>query len=128
MTNMASTMIVSYRLIFITVAFALSFVSVANSTDARDAAGDFSYASARVESCSGCSLNRLPDVKKFIFEDLPQYGENVEFKHIQGAVPELVLLNARGKELERHGLSKLTRKECNDLLVSKGFMRDKEEM
>ncbi|XP_024883549.1 selenoprotein M-like [Temnothorax curvispinosus] len=125
MTNMASTMIVSYRLLFITVAFALSFVSVANSTDAAD---DFSYASARVESCSGCSLNRLPDVKKFIFEDLPQYGENVEFKHIPGAIPELVLLNARGKELERHGLSKLTRKECNDLLVSKGFMRDKEEM
>ncbi|KDR20057.1 hypothetical protein L798_05450 [Zootermopsis nevadensis] len=26
---------------------------------------------ARVESCSGCRLNRLPEVKKFIFEDVP---------------------------------------------------------
>ncbi|KAK2576751.1 hypothetical protein KPH14_005399 [Odynerus spinipes] len=80
------------------------------------------YAFARVESCSGCSLKRLPDVKQFIFQDVPQYN-NVEFKHIQGAIPELVLFNENDEEVERLVLSKLTRQECNDLLVSKGFTK-----
>ncbi|XP_057322425.1 selenoprotein M-like [Microplitis mediator] len=79
------------------------------------------YTRAVVESCSGCSLNRLPDVKKFIFQDLPDYN-NVEFKHIAGAKPELVLYD-NDLEIERLELSKLTRDECNDLLVTKGFKR-----
>ncbi|XP_044733822.1 selenoprotein M-like [Chrysoperla carnea] len=78
--------------------------------------------SARIESCSGCSLNRLPDVKKFIFEDVPHY-ESVEFKHIQGAKPELVLLDDGEKEIDRIPLSSLNRKQCNDLLVEKGFKK-----
>ncbi|XP_046415177.1 selenoprotein M-like [Neodiprion fabricii] len=78
------------------------------------------YTAARVESCRGCSLNRLPEVKKFIFEDLPLY-ENVEFKPIPGAVPELVLLNKNDEEVERLQLSRLNREECNELLVNKGF-------
>ncbi|XP_029155804.1 selenoprotein M-like [Nylanderia fulva] len=89
------------------------------------------YAFARVESCSGCSLNRLPDVKQFINEDLPKYN-NVEFKHIQGAIPELVLFNEYEEEVERLVLSRLTREECNELLVSKGFVKkskdNKDEM
>ncbi|KAH0561719.1 selenoprotein M-like [Cotesia glomerata] len=81
------------------------------------------YTRAVVESCSGCSLNRLADVKKFIFEDVPEYG-NVEFKHITGAKPELVLYD-NDDEVERLALSKLTRDECNELLQSKGFRREK---
>ncbi|XP_043504009.1 selenoprotein M-like [Polistes fuscatus] len=80
------------------------------------------YAFATIKSCSGCSLNRLPDVKQFIFQDVPQYN-NVEFKHIQGANPELVLYDENEEEMERLNLSSLTRQECNDLLVSKGFTR-----
>ncbi|KAL0113288.1 hypothetical protein PUN28_012444 [Cardiocondyla obscurior] len=120
---MASITIVSYRLV-LTLALAFSYVSVVNSEDNY-------YASAIVESCSGCSLNRLPDVKKFIFEDVPQY-DNVKFKHIPGAIPELVLYNAHEEEVERLVLSKLTREECNELLVSKGFTKkpknNKDEM
>ncbi|KAI4503132.1 hypothetical protein M0802_002176 [Mischocyttarus mexicanus] len=80
------------------------------------------YAFATVKSCGGCSLNRLPDVKQFIFQDVPQYN-NVEFKHIQGANPELVLYDENEEEMERLNLSRLTRQECNDLLVSKGFTK-----
>ncbi|XP_047362038.1 selenoprotein M-like [Vespa velutina] len=80
------------------------------------------YTFATIESCSGCSLNRLPDVKKFIFEDVPQYN-NVEFKHIQGASPELVLYDDNEEEMERLNLASLTRQECNDLLLSKGFTK-----
>ncbi|XP_076232548.1 selenoprotein M-like [Calliopsis andreniformis] len=106
---MAPTVAVIYFLAF---AFTVSHVD----------SGTSAYASARVESCGGCSLNRLPDVKQFIFEDLPHYN-NVEFKHIQGAVPELVLFNQNDEEVERLTLSRLTREECNDLLVSKGFTK-----
>ncbi|XP_011308846.1 selenoprotein M-like [Fopius arisanus] len=82
------------------------------------------YVRAVVESCSGCSLKRLPDVKQFIFEDLPLY-DRTEFKHIQGAVPELVLYDNNNEEVERLQLSRLTREECNDLLQAKGFPRNK---
>jgi len=73
-----------------------------------------------VESCRGCSLNRLPEVKKFIFTDIPQY-DKVEFKAIHGAKPELVLLSDAGEEIHRLPLSTLTRLECNELLETHGF-------
>ncbi|XP_033230667.1 selenoprotein M-like [Belonocnema kinseyi] len=85
-------------------------------------AGSGNYAFAKVESCRGCSLNSLPDVKSFIFNDLPLY-ENAEFKPIQGAKPELVLLDDKNEEVERLALSQLTREECNELMVSKGFTK-----
>lgn len=73
-----------------------------------------------LQSCSGCSLNRLTDVKKFIMEDVPNY-ENVVFKPIQGAKPELVILDENDHETDRIPLSKLNRHECNQLLKKQGF-------
>ncbi|KAL0841677.1 hypothetical protein ABMA28_013951 [Loxostege sticticalis] len=78
--------------------------------------------SARIESCRGCSLNRLPEVKKFIMEDAPFY-ERLEVKFITGAPPELVLLGEGDRELERLPLSQLGRQECNDLVKDKGFVK-----
>lgn len=60
-------------------------------------------------------------MKKFIYEDVPKY-ENVEFKKIQGAPPELVLLNEQDEEIDRLPLKQFNRQECNDLLQSKGFV------
>ncbi|XP_017880689.1 selenoprotein M-like [Ceratina calcarata] len=97
---------------FLSVAFATSHVESTSNQ----------YAFAIIESCSGCRLNRLPDVRQFIFEDVPNYN-NVAFKHIQGAVPELVLFNENEEEVERLPLSSLTREECNNLLISKGFTK-----
>ncbi|KAM0730319.1 Selenoprotein M [Formica fusca] len=112
------------NLFVLVLTLAIFFVSLANSANSY-------YASARVESCRGCSLNRLPDVKQFIFKDLPNYN-NVEFRHIQGAIPELVLFNEHEEEVERLVLSRLTREECNELLISKGFSKkskdNKDEM
>ncbi|KAG7307040.1 hypothetical protein JYU34_007171 [Plutella xylostella] len=76
--------------------------------------------SARIETCRGCSLNRLPQVKQFVMQDAPQY-ERLEVKFITGAAPELVLLGDADQELERLPLSQLSRDECNDLVKSKGF-------
>ncbi|XP_076755049.1 selenoprotein M-like [Xylocopa sonorina] len=98
------------------------FVAVALATSRADSTTTNHYSSARVESCSGCRLTQLPDVKQFIFEDLPNYN-NVEFKHIPGAVPKLLLFNENEEEVERLPLSSLTREECNNLLISKGFTK-----
>ncbi|CAG4906441.1 unnamed protein product [Colias eurytheme] len=78
--------------------------------------------SAKIETCRGCSLNRLPEVKKFVMEDAPFY-ERLEVKFITGAPPELVLLGDGDVELERLLLSSLSRQECNDLVQSKGFSK-----
>ncbi|XP_013139411.1 PREDICTED: selenoprotein M-like [Papilio polytes] len=79
-------------------------------------------ASARIESCRGCSLNRLPEVKGFIMEDAPKY-ERLDVKFITGADPELILLDKSDRELERILLSRMTRSECNELVQSKGFYK-----
>ncbi|CAH1154087.1 unnamed protein product [Phaedon cochleariae] len=87
-------------------------------------ASDSEIARARLESCPGCSLNRLQDVRKFAYEDIPNY-ENVEWKKISGAPPELVFLNSADEEVQRLPLSKLSRAECNELLTSRGFKQSK---
>ncbi|CAH3879684.1 unnamed protein product [Pieris brassicae] len=76
--------------------------------------------SAKIETCRGCSLNRLPEVKNFVMQDAPLY-DRLEVKFISGAPPELVLLGDGDMELERLPLSNLKRQECNNLLEDKGF-------
>lgn len=46
----------------------------------------------------------------------------MEFKRIQGAPPELVLLGEEDEELDRIPLKQFNREQCNDLLKSKGFV------
>lgn len=77
---------------------------------------------ARVVSCTGWRLNRLPEVKRFINRDLPLF-HNVEFQAKPGASPELLLLNADDEILETIDLSPLEQKECNELLLRKGFYK-----
>lgn len=67
-------------------------------------------------------MNRLPEVKKFIFEDVPLF-HNVQFKAIPGAPPEIVLLNRFDQVVERLQLDKLNRDSCNQLLLKKGFYK-----
>ncbi|XP_046666974.1 selenoprotein M-like isoform X1 [Homalodisca vitripennis] len=83
------------------------------------------YKNTNLQSCRGCSLNRLPDVKSFIYSDLPKY-RGVEFHPIHGAVPHLVLFDESDKELDRINLSSLSRDECNEL-VRKWFSLKEEE-
>lgn len=82
--------------------------------------------SARIESCRGCSLNRLPEVKKFVMNDAPTY-DRLDVKFISGAPPELVLLGEGDHELERLSLSQLNRDECNELVQSRGFTKKVEQ-
>ncbi|XP_001600851.1 selenoprotein M-like [Nasonia vitripennis] len=103
--------------------FAISAIVLSVLTDLAFASKGM-YSRAVVESCRGCQLNRLPDVKAFILEDVPLY-DNAEFKHIQGAPPELVLYDHAEKEIERLQIGLLTREECNELMYEKGFKKSK---
>ncbi|KAJ3642359.1 hypothetical protein Zmor_025154 [Zophobas morio] len=74
----------------------------------------------RLESCPGCKLNRLSEVKAFVYEDFPNY-ENAEFKKIHGASPVLLFLNEADEIVEKHSLEHLSRQKCNELLTERGF-------
>ncbi|XP_026755813.2 selenoprotein M-like [Galleria mellonella] len=104
----------------VNILFCLIFVTGAIAYENSD------IVSARIESCRGCSLNRLPEVKKFVLEDAPGY-ERLEVKFITGAPPELVLLGDSDAELERLPLSKLNQQECNELLQNRGFTKKAEK-
>lgn len=70
-------------------------------------------------------MNRLPEVKKFIYEDLPLF-HNVEFKKVGGAPPELILYGKEDNEIERINLEHKNREECNGLLQRRGFYKKSE--
>lgn len=71
-------------------------------------------------------MNRLPEVKKFIFADLPLF-HNARFKSKPGAPPKLMLLNKAEEAVETIDLEKFNREECNELLLSKGFFKKESE-
>jgi len=75
--------------------------------------------SVRVESCAGWRLNKLPEVKKFIQEDLETLFQHTEFKKIPGKSPEMIFYNQHGEELERMDISGLVRSELVALLDKK---------
>ena len=77
--------------------------------------------SAKVESCAGWRLNKLPEVKTFIYEDLEKKYQRTSFKKIPGKSPEMIFYNDNGEELERLDISKMKRDELNALIVAKGI-------
>jgi len=66
-------------------------------------------------------LNKLPEVKNFIYGDLESKFERSVFKKIPGKSPELIFYNQGGKELERINIEKYQREKLIELLVSKGI-------
>ncbi|KAB0803290.1 hypothetical protein PPYR_00261 [Photinus pyralis] len=84
---------------------------------------------ARIDTCAGCKLYDLPDLKEFIFEDFPQYA-NTELKLKPGFDPVLHFLTKDGQTVESLFLTPLSREACNDLLKKHGFVRksDKTEL
>lgn len=77
---------------------------------------------AHPQSCSGCQLNRLPEVKRFLKEQA-EAGKwaRVGVTWIGGAPPELVLFDGADAEVERMSISQLSYADLETLLASKGF-------
>merc|ERR1719219_1927081 len=64
----------------------------------------------------------MPQVKRFIYDDLPLF-HNCQLKTVGGAKPELFLLNKEDEVVEKISLSDLSREECNNIVTSKGFYK-----
>jgi len=77
---------------------------------------------AEVISCGGWRLNKLPEVKKFIYEDIPLF-HNVEFVKKAGALPTVALFDKDDKEYVRYTLSDMNREGLNDFFLSRGFFK-----
>ncbi|KAK4876064.1 hypothetical protein RN001_012486 [Aquatica leii] len=65
---------------------------------------------AKIETCAGCQLYDLPDLKAFIFEDFTQY-EDTELKLVPGAAPILIFLDKSDEPVERVDLKLFGRNE-----------------
>ena len=62
-----------------------------------------------IESCSGWRLNKLPEVKNFIYGDFESKYDRTIFKKIPGKAPEMIFYTQSGKELERLNIEKFDR-------------------
>jgi len=84
------------------------------------------YGKARLETCGGWRLNRLPRVKAFISHHAPLYGD-LEVRYIGGADPELVFVKEDDTEGERIPVDDLSTQEICDLLEKRGIMKNVSE-
>merc|ERR1711910_202770 len=75
--------------------------------------------SAVIESCGGWRLNKLPEVKSFIFGEFQTDYLRTSFTKIPGKSPEIVFYNAEKEELERIPIDKMTREELIQLMTEK---------
>ena len=94
------------------------------------ALGIFTLAAARtaeIQTCSGCKLNRLPDLRKFIKEDVSMYSE-ISVRLISGQNPDFVILDDNGAESERIDLTQLDIQGLHSLIASRGFNSIKQEL
>jgi len=82
---------------------------------------------AVIESCSGWRLNKLPEVKNFIFADFEPLYERSVFIKIAGKSPEIIFFTESGKEVERINIEKFTRDELNELMVARGIPKKSDQ-
>ena len=84
------------------------------------------FSRAHIESCSGCKLNSLPEVRKFVMDE--SVGglsfERVSRKFIPGHNPDIIMFNDLNVEEKRIDMSKMTFQELVDLMIDSGFTRN----
>jgi len=76
---------------------------------------------AVLETCEGCKLVRLEQVKIFAYQDLPMY-ENAAFKRVPGKPPTMVFYDKEMKAVERVDLTRMDdRAALNRMMEERGF-------
>ena len=84
-----------------------------------------SVSRAEIETCSGCKLNRLPDVKRFVTDE--ESGAlsfaSVTRKLIPAHNPDIVFYSVENMVVERIDMTKFTFDDLVSLLISRGFVR-----
>ncbi|KAI8477421.1 MAG: thioredoxin-like protein [Monoraphidium minutum] len=81
-------------------------------------------ARAEFRSCAGCMLNSLPEVKRFLKQEVEAGSwERVSVTWQPGAPPELFVFDGEGNEAERLSVRGESFEGLAALLESKGFSR-----
>ena len=73
---------------------------------------------AVIKSCAGWRLNKLPELKKFLRDEIDSYPVEVVFP---GGDPQLVIMDNEGNEIEEISLVNMKGDELAALLEKKGF-------
>jgi Sep15/SelM redox domain len=83
--------------------------------------------SAELRSCSGCKLNRLSDLRKFVKEEVSGYA-GITVKFISGHNPELFIFDDAGLEIEKIDLTPYSLPDLHSLVRVLGFRPENEEL
>ena len=82
---------------------------------------------AELRSCSGCKLNRLADLRKFVKEEVQDYP-GIRVKFISGHNPELFIFDDAGMEIEKIDLTPFSLPQLHSLVKDRGFGAKKQEL
>ena len=75
---------------------------------------------AKIVTCDGCLLNRLPRLRDFINDEVKRYPA-VEVEFVPGHNPELKFLSLSRRVLSTHAMTSMTNRAIEELLQSKGL-------
>ena len=83
--------------------------------------------SGKIVSCSGCALNKLPELKAFLKGLGAEMYRNVEIEYIHGRPPTLTIYED-DVEIEKVTLTDYkTRDDLHNLFLEKGFVKKSPE-
>lgn len=85
---------------------------------------------AQIFTCAGCKLNRLPELRQFIFDEVngATAFDGVSLKFIPGHNPDLIIYIDDGSVEETIDMTTLGLNELNEVLLSRGFVKKKTEL
>lgn len=83
------------------------------------------FVRAEIQTCSGCKLYALPEVKMFIIDESKGAlsFERVSRKIIRGQNPDIVLYSAEGTEVQRIDMTPHSFSDLVGILEHHGFKR-----
>jgi len=86
------------------------------------------HSTGKIISCSGCSLNRLGELKSFLKDGEAEEYKGVEIEFIHGRNAILYVYNNDGVEQEQVTLSNYkTKEEMHRMMQEKGFVKKSAE-
>lgn len=76
---------------------------------------------ARIESCGGCRLQSLPEVRDFLQNDFQHLYAHTLWKKMPGKWPELTFRDESQRVIERLDIRHHNRTQLNRIMQSHGF-------
>lgn len=66
-------------------------------------------------------MDKLPEVRAFIYYDFQTAYYNTKFVKVEGKSPEMIFYSDCGQVLKRFGIADKTRLELNEIMAEHGF-------